>query len=134
MKKYLPTVSFVLVIILILVGIVRMSSPKAVYNTFAQCIKDSGAEFYGAFWCPHCREQKQLFGGSASLLPYIECSTSDASGQLQVCKDKKIEQYPTWFFASNTATTTRITEVLSLEQIAEITSCPLIKDSEVVSK
>jgi hypothetical protein len=24
-------------------------------DDFAKCIKDSGAMFYGAFWCPHCQ-------------------------------------------------------------------------------
>ena len=60
------------------------------YDVFATCLKDKGAVFYGAFWCSHCQDQKKLFGSSAKLLPYVECSTLDASAQLQVCKDKKI--------------------------------------------
>ena len=27
-----------------------------------QHLKQVGAKMYGAFWCPHCQEQKQLFG------------------------------------------------------------------------
>src|SRR5262249_35158147 len=34
----------------------------------------TGAKMYGAYWCPHCMEQKSYFGTSASRLPYIECS------------------------------------------------------------
>jgi hypothetical protein len=26
----------------------------------------------------------------------MECSTPDGKGQTQICKDKKIESYPTW--------------------------------------
>src|ERR1035437_6515709 len=75
------------------------------YDTFAQCIKDSGATFYGAFWCPHCQAQKKLFGTSAKLLPYVECSTPDATGQLQICIDKKITGYPTWELKDGTRIT-----------------------------
>jgi len=72
------------------------------YDTFAQCLKDKGATFYGAFWCPHCQAQKKLFGSSEKFLPYVECSTTDGSGQLQVCKDKNITGYPTWELADGT--------------------------------
>ncbi len=130
MKNYLPTISFIASIGLILGAIFFYSASAGSYDTFAQCIKDSGAKFYGAFWCPHCREQKALFGKSAVNLPYVECSSVDGNSQLPVCKEQKIEKYPTWFFTSTTtATTTRIDTGLSLEQISEFTQCPLVKDS-----
>src|SRR5471030_1004155 len=66
------------------------------YDAFAQCIKDSGATFYGAFWCPHCQAEKKNFGTSAHLLPYVECSNPDGNGQTQICIDKAITSYPTW--------------------------------------
>lgn len=90
---------------------------------FAQCLKDKGATFFGAFWCPHCQNQKALFGNSAKLLPYIECSTPDAQGQLQICKDKKITGYPTWEFADGS----RSTGEIPLETLSEKTGCQLPK-------
>ena len=87
---------------------------------FAQCLKTSGAEFYGAFWCSHCQSQKELFGSSKQYLPYIECSNPDNS-QIQICVDKKIEGYPTWVFADGT----RLSGELSLEVLAEKTQCIL---------
>ena len=69
------------------------------YDNFATCLKDKGAVFYGAFWCPHCQAQKKRFGSSQKLLSYIECSTTDSNGQLQVCNDAKIQAYPTWKFS-----------------------------------
>lgn len=90
------------------------------YDDFAQCIADSGAKFYGAFWCPHCLSQKQLFGKSAKKLPYIECSNQDQS-QKQICIDAKIEGYPTWEFSDGT----RSSGELSFAQLAEKTSCPV---------
>src|SRR3990167_1997862 len=63
-------------------------------DSFAQCLEEKGVTFYGAFWCPHCQEQKKMFGNSARLLPYVECSQPDGKTQTQVCIDKKIESYP----------------------------------------
>ena len=95
------------------------------YDEFAVCLKDQGAVFYGAFWCTHCQAQKKMFGTSQKLLPYIECSTPDGRGQLQICKDKNIESYPTWEFADGS----RLTGEVPLEQLAEKTSCTLPPES-----
>jgi thiol-disulfide isomerase/thioredoxin len=67
-------------------------------DKLANCLKEVGVKFYGAFWCPHCQATKAQFGKSAKLLPYIECSTPDSKGQLQICIDNKIVGYPTWEF------------------------------------
>ncbi len=91
------------------------------YDGFAQCLKDQGAVFYGAFWCPHCQAQKKLFGSSARLLPYVECSTVDGKGQVQACIDKGVKSYPTWDFADGS----RLNGEISLEQLREKTSCEL---------
>lgn len=93
------------------------------YDALAACLKEKGATFYGAFWCPHCQEQKRVFGTSASDLPYVECSTPDGKGQLPVCAEKGIEGYPTWEFADGT----RETQTLSPERLAEITACPIVE-------
>jgi thiol-disulfide isomerase/thioredoxin len=95
--------------------------PNGKYDSFAQCIKASGATFYGAFWCPHCQDEKKLFGDAVKFLPYIECSTPDGSAQLQVCKDASIQSYPTWAFKDGS----RLTGEISLDQLAEKTACPL---------
>lgn len=88
---------------------------------FVACLKEKGAEFYGAFWCPHCQNQKDLFGAAADNLPYIECSTADGKSVLPVCVEKKIEGYPTWIFADGS----RESGELSLARLAEKTSCEL---------
>ena len=28
---------------------------------------------YGAWWCPHCVEQKEKFAASFEYVPYVEC-------------------------------------------------------------
>ena len=113
--------------LLVLAGIIGFSyqqnNTPGKLDSFAQCLKDKGAVFYGAFWCPHCQNQKKLFGRSARLLPYIECSTPNGQGQLPICIDKKITGYPTWEFADGS----REDGEVSLEKLAEKTSCELPK-------
>jgi len=74
----------------------------AVDNTFAgklaQHLTTTGAKMYGAFWCPHCLEQKELFGDAVKAIPYVECATDKAQPRVQseLCRSKNIESYPTW--------------------------------------
>lgn len=95
---------------------IEMSSPVA---QFAQCLKDSEVVFYGAFWCPHCLSQKELFGAAEDLLPYIECSTPDGNSQLEVCKNKQITSYPTWEFPDGS----RLTGERTFAELAEKSGC-----------
>lgn len=91
------------------------------YTAFAKCIADTSTTFYGAFWCPHCEDQKRQFGDAAQYLPYVECSTPDASGETQACKDKGITEYPTWYFPDGVSSTGE----QSLQTISEKSGCPL---------
>lgn len=111
-------------LLLILGGVFYVSSsPKgpAPLDGFAQCLKDNGVKFFGAFWCPHCQAQKKLFGGSVEKLPYIECSTPDGNGQTPVCTQNKIESYPTWVFPDGSTSTGE----LSLDELAKRGGCSL---------
>lgn len=121
MKAYTSWILVIVAVAALLGGMVWYSSMPGKLDAFAGCVKESGAAFYGAFWCPHCQAQKALFGKSAKLLPYVECSTPDGQGQLQVCKDAKVESYPTWQFADGT----RKTGELSLADLAGFTGCSL---------
>lgn len=126
---------FIGVVVILIVGTVatvllRSTSVPAgpgKYDTFAQCIKDSGSTFYGAFWCPHCQAQKKLFGSSAKLLPYVECSTPDGQGSIQLCKDKGVVGYPTWILADGTVIPNDSVDGsgVTLKTLSEKTSCVL---------
>lgn len=119
-KKIIFTIIFIILGIGLAVFLsLYENKTEGKYDKLAQCINDSGAKFYGAFWCPHCGEQKRIFGKSAKLLPYVECSNPDRS-QNQFCSDLGISGYPTWEFAGK-----RISEVMSVEKLAEITQCSL---------
>ncbi|SRR5258708_4592394 len=96
------------------------------YDDFAKCISNSGAKFYGAFWCPHCQGEKKLFGSSSQYLPYVECSKPDGK-QNQLCNDKKIPGYPTWILKDGTTLPTENYNGVSLETLALKTGCTLPK-------
>ena len=93
------------------------------HDKFAQCLKDRGVRMYGAWWCPHCQEQKEKFGASFKLVDYVECGVQgDTSARTQVCKDADIKHYPTWQFPP---TGERVERVFELEDLSAKTSCPL---------
>jgi glutaredoxin len=57
----------------------------------------TGAKLYTAYWCPHCHEQKELFGRQASeKLTVIECAPDGRNSQTALCESKKIDGYPAW--------------------------------------
>lgn len=101
--------------------LIQANSKPGKLDEFAQCLKDKGAVFYGAFWCPHCQNQKAMFGKSAKLLPYKECSAPDGKDQLAICKEKNITGYPTWEFADGS----RESGEVSLQKLSEKTGCQL---------
>lgn len=86
-------------------------------RAFAMHVANSGAKMYGAFWCPHCQQQKAYFGESAKRLPYVECSPDgQGSPQASECQAMKIESYPTWIINGK-----RFEEVMTLQQLADAT-------------
>jgi uncharacterized membrane protein len=75
----------------------------------------TGAKMYGAFWCPHCQQQKAYFGLSANHLPYIECSPNgQGAPAAPVCTAERITTYPTWVINGK-----RFEEVMTLKQLAD---------------
>ena len=127
MQKKIQTKIIVLIVLLAIAAgvgfLIRRANQPAPLDSFAQCLKDKGTIFYGAFWCPHCQSQKALFGRSAKRLPYVECSTPDSRGQTPICQEKQISGYPTWEFADGS----RESGSLPLERLAEKTGCEIPK-------
>jgi uncharacterized membrane protein len=63
----------------------------------AEHLKQIGAKMYGAFTCPHCQNQKQLFGkDAAAQLNYIECHPQGENSQPDLCMKANIQGFPTW--------------------------------------
>jgi uncharacterized membrane protein len=81
----------------------------------AEHLAKTDAKFYGAAWCPHCREQKESFGASAHRVPYIECSPGGPKGpSARACVEAGIKTYPTWIINGQ-----RYVGTQSLENLAQ---------------
>jgi uncharacterized membrane protein len=82
----------------------------------AKHLTSIGAKKYGAFWCPHCYEQKQLFGAEAfALVNYVECDPSGENPQRELCVKVGIQGFPTWEIKGKLYPGTQ-----SLEQLAQL--------------
>jgi hypothetical protein len=98
------------------------SSPEI---ELAKHLKQIGAKMYAAYWCPHCHDQKELFGKEAmQYLPSIECAPDGQNSQTALCQEvaPKVEQqtgqpfgFPTWEINGKYYTGTQ-----SLEELAKV--------------
>jgi glutaredoxin len=64
--------------------------------SLAAYLRKIGARMYGAYWCPHCTEQKELFGSAFRSIDYVECDPGGANARPALCKKANISGYPTW--------------------------------------
>jgi uncharacterized membrane protein len=63
----------------------------------ARYLKNNGAKMFGAYWCPHCHDQKQLFGEPAvKEIPYVECAPDGQNSQTALCQETNVTGFPTW--------------------------------------
>ena len=77
------------------IPVMSASRPGAV--ALAEHLTAKGAVIYTAYWCPHCHEQKELFGRQATAkLTVIECAPDGVGAQVELCKSRRIEGFPTW--------------------------------------
>lgn len=73
------------------------TSSSAAELGLAQHLKQIDAKMYGAFTCPHCQNQKHLFGKEAAAqLNYIECHPQGKNSQTDLCMKANIQGFPTW--------------------------------------
>lgn len=110
-----------IVVVIVIIGIYYFY-PKNVasgkYDSFAQCLASKNITMYGAYWCPHCQNEKRAFGDSFRYVPYVEC-TED----VQKCLNAGIRGYPTWIFPDGN----KLVGFQELQKLSEASSCPLPK-------
>jgi hypothetical protein len=86
--------------------------------SLARHLQKIDAKMYGAFWCPHCTRQKELFGATGGeLINYIECDPRGSNPQPQLCRRANIQAYPTWEIHGKQFQGTR-----SLEELARLSN------------
>jgi len=91
------------------------------YDKFAQCIATKQARMYGLYWCPHCIEQKEMFGESFHYVPYVECAVKGSTEIAAQCKIAGVKLFPSWQFSDEPPRE----GVLSLEALSDKTGCSL---------
>jgi len=91
------------------------------YDSFAQCLASKNAKMYGLYWCPHCADQKAMFGSAFKYVPYVECAIRGSRELAPECKIAGVKLFPSWQFGTEPPKE----GVLSLEALSEKTGCSL---------
>lgn len=84
----------------------------------ARYLAEIGAKEYGAYWCPHCHDQKMLFGREATkLINYFECDPKGQNSRAEICQATaaNLQGFPTWEIKGQFYSGTK-----SLEKLAEL--------------
>ncbi|MBI4447851.1 hypothetical protein HY643_02630 [Candidatus Woesearchaeota archaeon] len=116
--KWLFLLIFLLFFVILFGG---CSSLKKDYGSFAKCLTENGVKMYGAYWCPVCKQQEEMFGKSWQYVNYTECSLPNRAGQTTICSSLGITGYPTWEFKEGTM----IPGKLSFKQLSQNSNCAL---------
>jgi len=91
------------------------------YDSFAKCLASKQAKMYGLYWCPHCADQKRMFGASFHYVPYVECAIRGSHEMAPECKVAGVKLFPSWQFGSIPPKE----GVLSLQELSDKTGCAL---------
>ena len=81
-------------------------------------LREIGAKEYGAYWCPHCHDQKMLFGKeAAAMIDYVECDPRGQNSRAEICQaaGANIKGFPTWEIKGQFYSGTQ-----SLEKLADL--------------
>jgi hypothetical protein len=91
------------------------------YDGFAKCLASSQTKMYGLYWCPHCAEQKAMFGRSFRYVPYVECAIKGSRELAPACTAAGVKLFPSWQFGSNPP----VEGVFSMQELSDKTGCSL---------
>ncbi len=111
----------VVLVVLMAIYVARRHYLNHKYDGFAQCLASKQAKMYGLYWCPHCIEQKEMFGEAFHYVPYQECAIKGSSEEVAICKIAGVTHFPSWQFGTEPPKE----GVLSLEALSDKTGCTL---------
>jgi thiol-disulfide isomerase/thioredoxin len=110
-------------LVLCLSAVSFSAADKPKLDDFARCLGQKKAVMYGAFYCDHCKDQKDLFGDSAQYIPYVECVEKGTRKETEQCKALNIRRTPTWIFEQSGERVDG--RVLSLQELSQKSGCRL---------
>lgn len=95
-----PTIVTMVLVVAAFAAVVYLGMRKrgSRLDAFAKCLAAKQAKMYGAYWCPHCADQKEMFEKSFQYILYVECGVPGSRDEAAVCKDAGVKHFPTWQF------------------------------------
>ncbi len=87
---------------------------------FAQALSATDTTFFGAAWCPHCTDQKELFEDGQHYLPFVEVTNPDRTPN-PIGIEEEVFTYPTWEFPDGS----RLEGQQSLATISQRSGVPI---------
>jgi hypothetical protein len=91
------------------------------YDGFAKCLATKQAKMYGLYWCPHCAEQKEMFGKAFQYVPYEECAIKGSNQLRPACAAAGVKLFPSWQFGAAQP----IAGVFPMQELSDKTGCSL---------
>ena len=103
-------------------AVISISSPEKI--KLAEHLSKEGAIMYNAYWCPHCHDQKEMFGKEAAeKLNLVECAKDGFNNKRELCEAKGIKSFPSWEINGSIDA-----GVKSLKELAELSNYINTKD------
>jgi hypothetical protein len=91
------------------------------YDDFAKCLSSKQVKMYGAYWCPHCAEQKEEFGKSFQYVNYVECAIRGSKEMTAACTAAGVQHFPSWQFGASPL----VEGEFPLNELSDKTGCSL---------
>jgi len=90
------------------------------YDAMAKCMASRQVKMFGAYWCPHCADQKEILGKSSRFV-YVECGVPGSHAEAEQCTAQGVKVFPTWRFADGALKP----GVFSVEELSDKSGCSL---------
>ena len=103
-------------------AVIAISSTEKI--KLAEHLTKEGAVMYNAYWCPHCHDQKEMFGKEATeRLNLVECAKDGYNNKRDLCEAKGITGFPSWEINGSIDS-----GVKTLKELAELSNYKNTKD------
>ena len=103
-------------------AVIAISSSEKI--KLAEHLTKKGAVMYNAYWCPHCHDQKEMFGKEATKkLNLVECAKDGYNNKRDLCEAKGITGFPSWEINGSIDS-----GVKTLKELAELSNYKNTKD------
>ena len=121
MRRTVRIFAVLALVLLISSAVPRSTRAANKLDVYAKCLTAKKAKMYGLYWCPHCADQKEMFGSAFQYINYVECGVPGTHQETEECKSAGIKHFPTWEFAN----ASRQEGVLQLDALSKQTGCPV---------